>query len=137
VEAGDPQNLEDEPLEEPSLAAEAIDPVRLNDEDRLLVVFASLGPLALVTMLAGRSEFVRWHGKQGILLAIVAFATFVALRPFHRLAYLILPFLGQLFTALEVFLGIGFLLVALLCMVRGLEGRRFRVPLLADLIDRF
>jgi len=51
----------------------------LTDQDRVLLVFAYLGPLFLVALLASRKEFVKWHAKQGALLAFaVAFAWIVS-----------------------------------------------------------
>ena len=40
----------------------------LGDQDRVLLVFDYLGPLALVSLMASRREFVKWHAKQGIVL---------------------------------------------------------------------
>ena len=40
----------------------------LSDQDRILLVFGYLGPLALVTLVASRREFVKWHAKQGLAL---------------------------------------------------------------------
>jgi uncharacterized membrane protein len=63
--------------------------------------------------------------------------TFVVLRPIHSLMYFIWPFLGQIFQTMEILIGFGFFLVAVLCLVRGIERTRFRIPFLADLADRF
>jgi uncharacterized membrane protein len=38
---------------------------------------------------------------------------------------------------MEILIGFGFFLVAILCLVRGIERTRFRIPFLADLADRF
>ena len=47
------------------------------------------------------------------------------------------PFLGQIFLTMEILIGFGYYLVAVLCLVRGIERTRFRIPFLADLADRF
>jgi uncharacterized membrane protein len=112
-------------------------PEALSDEDRLLAIFSYLGPLCLVALVASRREFVLWHAKQGLLLGSLTLATFFVLRPFHRLFYHLLPFLGQTFTAMEILVGLGFFLTGALCVVKALEGRRFRIPFLADVVDRF
>lgn len=127
-------NIEDErpPGEEEPLGAEV-----LQDEERLLIIFAYLGPLAFVTLAAGRSDFVRWHARQGLLLSVLTLVTFVVLHPLHNLAYFIWPFLGEIFLTMEILIGFGFFLVAILCLVRGLERMRFRIPFLSDLADRF
>ena len=127
-------NLEDErpPGEEEPLGPEA-----LLDEERLLIIFAYMGPLAIVSLAAARSAFVRWHARQGLLLSVLTLVTFVVLHPLHNLAYYIWPFLGEIFFTMEILIGFGFFLVAILCLVRGLERTRFRIPFLAEVADRF
>src|SRR5262245_42629157 len=115
-------NIEDErpPGEEEPLAE------ALHDEERLLIIFAYMGPLAIVSLAAARSEFVRWHARQGLLLGILTLVTFVVLRPLHSLMYIIWPFLGEIFLTMEILIGFGFFLVAVLCLVCGTERPRIR-----------
>jgi hypothetical protein len=47
----------------------------LSDQDRVLVVFGYLGPLALVALIASRREFVKWHAKQGLALWLSVLAS--------------------------------------------------------------
>ena len=75
----------------------------LTDEDRVLLLFAYLGPLAVVSLVASRKEFVKWHAKQGLLLAFAAAALYVLLRAIHLLLLQgpwIVRFLGALFWTL-------------------------------------
>src|SRR6185295_20323431 len=57
----------------------------ITDQDRLLLVFAYLGPLSLFSLLASRREFVKWHAKQGMLLSIVIAALLVLAKLAHLL----------------------------------------------------
>jgi uncharacterized membrane protein len=127
-------NIDDE---RPPGEEEPLGPDALLDEERILIIFAYMGPLAIVSLAAARSDFVRWHARQGLLLGALTLATFIVLRPLHNLTYFIWPFLGQIFMTMEILLGFGFFLVAILCLVRGLERTRFRIPFLADVADRF
>ena len=109
----------------------------LTDQDRLLLVFGYLGPLALVSLLASRREFVKWHAKQGLVLS----ATLVALYPVLRFVYFILDtylwrFFGELFWVGIWLSMLGIFSMMLVCIIRGLEGERFRLPMLGDLADR-
>ena len=61
-------------MEEKALADE------LSDQDRVLVVFGYLGPLALFSLVAGRKEFVKWHAKQGALVSAFLATLFVLFR---------------------------------------------------------
>jgi len=108
----------------------------IGDQDRLLLVFAYLGPLALFSLVASRKEFVKWHAKQGVLLSVAVSAVWIAARG----AYLLLieklwPLFGVLFGAAAALTALGLLLLVFLCLVRALEGERFKVPLLGDLAD--
>lgn len=109
----------------------------LSDQERLLLVFGYLGPLALVSLVASRREHVKWHAKQGLLMSLFMVAFYVALRPI----YLVLKryawgFFSELFWAAVGLIGLGLILAMLVCIVRALEGERFRIPLLGDLADR-
>jgi uncharacterized membrane protein len=110
----------------------------LSDQDRVLLVFDYLGPLALFSLVASRRELVKWHAKQGLVLTATVAALYVLVRP----VYLLLrkhawPFFGDLFWAAISLVGVGILLLMLMCIVRALEGERFKIPVLGDLADRF
>jgi len=109
----------------------------LTDQDRVLLVFGYLGPLALVSLLATRREFVKWHAKQGLVLT----ATMVGLYAVqHALqAFLDRYFwaaIGELFRVGVILVFLGALLVGLLCIVRALEGERFKIPMLGEVADK-
>jgi uncharacterized membrane protein len=109
----------------------------LTDQDRVMLVFDYLGPLALLSLVASRRELVKWHAKQGLLLSASLVAIYIALRPFYlllrRYAW---PFFSDLFWALVSLVGLGALLLIFVCLVRALEGERFKIPLLGNLADR-
>lgn len=108
----------------------------LTDQDRLLLVFAYLGPLGLFSLVASRKEFVKWHAKQGVLLSLVVAGVWIVLRGLYLLVRAKLwEILGLLFGATAGLMALGLSLLAFLCIVRALEGERFKVPLLGDLAD--
>jgi uncharacterized membrane protein len=108
----------------------------VGDQDRLLLVFAYLGPLALFSLVASRKEFVKWHAKQGVLLsAAVAVLWIVARGLYLLLRAKLWPLVGALFTLAAALTALGLALLAFLCLVRALEGERFKIPLLGDLAD--
>ncbi len=110
----------------------------LTDQDRVLCVFGYLGPLALVSLVASRREFVKWHAKQGILLTASWIGLYILLKPIHLILKRYVWFaLGDLFWAAVCLVGLGLLLLLMLCVVRALEGERFKIPLLGELVDRF
>jgi uncharacterized membrane protein len=109
----------------------------LTDQDRMLVVFAYLGPLALVSLLASRREFVKWHAKQGLVLS----ATLVVIYPILKFVHFVLDrwlwaVFGELFWIAVWMTVVGIVVTMLVCIIRGLEGERFRLPMLGELADR-
>jgi len=111
----------------------------LSDQDRILLVFDYLGPLALVSLVASKREFVKWHAKQGLLLSITVAAVYLVVRVVHwpLTQNRWTAFLGEVFWAGAMLLGLGVVVLVLLCIVRALEGERFKIPMLGDLADRF
>lgn len=119
-------------MESENLAAE------LTDQDRILLVFGYLGPLALVSLVASRREFVKWHAKQGLVLSATLVALYVVLRPVHLfLKRHLWTVLSEMFGAGIGLVALGVFLLMILCIVRALEGERFKIPLLGELADRF
>jgi uncharacterized membrane protein len=110
----------------------------LSDQDRILLVFGYLGPLALVSLVAGRREFVKWHAKQGLVLSIsVSLLYLVILRPLiHVSDKYQWSWITELFWAATWLVALGVLSMMLVCIIRGLEGERFKLPVLGDLADR-
>lgn len=109
----------------------------LGDQDRVLLVFGYLGPLALVSLVASRREFVKWHAKQGLAL----WATLVIAYPLLRFVDFMLDsyfwaVFGEVFSAGIWLVVTGVVLATLVCMIRALEGERFKLPMLGDLADR-
>lgn len=108
----------------------------LTDQDKILLVFDYLGPLALVSLVASRREFVRWHAKQGLLFSASVVALYLVMKILHLvLQRLLWPVFGELFWAVAALVWLGMFLVFLVCLVRALEGERFKIPLLGDLAD--
>jgi uncharacterized membrane protein len=117
-----------------------MDDQRLNqeigDQDRLLLVFAYLGPLALFSLVASRKEFVKWHAKQGMLLSVAVAVVWIGARGVYLLFRgKLWPLFGGLLSVAAALTALGLFLVVFLCLVRALEGERFKVPLLGDLAD--
>lgn len=108
----------------------------LTDQDKVLLVFAYLGPLSLVALLAGRKELVKWHGKQGALLALTAAALWIVARGvFLLIRGKLWALFGALFWGGAALTALGLGVLVLLCIVRALEGERFKIPVLGDLAD--
>lgn len=99
-------------------------PVR--EEDKIQLVLAYLGCLCLIPLLTVKdSEFVKWHAKQGLVVNIGGGIALTIIG--------LIPIVG-LVTCL---LGPGLLVVDILAIMKALKGERWRIPLAADLADKF
>ena len=108
----------------------------LSDQDRVLLVFGYLGPLALVSLVASRREFVKWHAKQGLILSATLVLVYLVLRFVQFVADRVWVVFGELFRIALWMAVVGIVVALLVCIVRGLEGERFKLPMLGELADR-
>ncbi len=111
----------------------------LSDQDRVLLVFGYLGPLALVSLVASRREFVKWHAKQGLALSLALLLIY----PILRWVHLGLDGWGtfwqpvaEIFRVMSWLVVLGVIIMGLVSIIRGLEGERFKIPMLGELVDR-
>lgn len=107
----------------------------LTNQDRVLLVFGYLGPLALVSLIASRRELVKWHAKQGLALAAAVLAIHILFKPIHSLVSRFISPMRDVFWAANLLILLGALVGTLVCIVRGLEGERFKLPGLGYLAD--
>jgi uncharacterized membrane protein len=116
------------------MEADSLGP-ELTDQDRVLLVFGYLGPLALVSLIASRRELVKWHAKQGLLLAAAVVVVQLLFKPIHSLMGQFVAPMRDLFWAANGLILLGALIGTLVCIVRGLEGERFKLPGIGYLAD--
>ena len=109
----------------------------LGDQDRILLVFGYLGPLAVLSLLASRREFVKWHAKQGLVLSCALAALYVLHRPARYIVEEFLwGFFAELYGAAVWLVMLGAAILILFCIIRGLEGERFKIPFIGEVTDR-
>lgn len=108
----------------------------LTDQDRVLLVFGYLGPLSLVALVASRREFVKWHAKQGLVLSAILALLYPILRLVHYIMDSIWSVFGRLFEVAVWMAVLGVFVAMMVCIVRALEGERFKMPVVGDLADR-
>ena len=122
---------------DPIAAEEArLSPEDLNEEDKVMLIFSYLSVLALVPFMVTRREYVRWHAKQGLILCGVACLVFLGV----IFVGAILATLSRVFAWLFAFglinLGLLYLAVAIVCVLKALRGERWAIPFLGDLVEK-
>lgn len=100
----------------------------------IMLILAYLSVLALIPLLTEKEDQeVQWHSKNG--LVITAFWIILAI----ALTILgFIPVLGQVLGCLAMpLIGLGGLVVFILCIVKALNGERFRLPVVSDYADKW
>jgi uncharacterized membrane protein len=102
-----------------------------------MIVLSYLWILALIPLLTKKDDpEIQWHAKNGLALLgaeIVCWIVFTILG----------IILSKIFSALSCGIGlvqcavwIGFLVVRVMCIVKGTGGQRFRIPVVTDMAEK-
>src|SRR5436190_11922640 len=87
----------------------------------IMIVLSYLGLLALIPLLVEKDDKeVQWHAKHGLVLTVVWFVIGFALAILGHV-----PVLGCLSVVAIPFVGLAWLIVAILCIMKGVNGQRF------------
>jgi len=103
----------------------------------LMIVLAYLWILGLIPLLTKKDDpEVQWHAKNGLALLgaeIVCWIVFMILGFALRG---ILATLGCGLAVVECVVWIGFLVIRVMCIVKGVGGQRFRIPVISDFASK-
>ena len=104
----------------------------------IMLVLSYLGLLALIPMLTKKEDAeIQWHSKNGLVLGIAWFVVWVA---WEVLSVILVKVIGP-FACLGWFagciIGIGFLVLDIMAMVKAINGQRMRIPVVTDLAEKF
>jgi len=107
--------------------------------DRTLwIVLSYLGILSLIPYFAKKDDpdpEIRWHAKNGlglflaeIIIWVISFVLMFAMRK--------VPFLGCGVSVVQCVVWLGFLAISIICIVKGVGGQRFRIPVITDFAEK-
>jgi len=114
------------PIDPPGSGADGVSSNR-----SIMIVLSYLWLLAIVPLLFEKDDReVQWHAKHGLVLFGVEVLIWV-------LASALSTVVACLSCVFVPIVSVAFLVVRILCMVKGLNGTRFNVPLITDLVDKF
>jgi len=103
------------------------------NNDKLMLILAYCGPLGLIPYLAmAENEFIRWHARQGLTLTGVWVLVYITVGLLHAI-----PLLGPLLHLLLPLAALFVLALAIVAIIFALRGQRWRIPLIADLADKW
>jgi uncharacterized membrane protein len=106
----------------------------------VMIVLSYLWLLAIVPLVAEKEDKeVQWHARHGLVLLIAEVVLGVALWVVQMVLFAthILAFLGCFLSLLHLVLWLGILVVHVICIVKGLKGERFLIPVVSQYADKF
>ena len=96
----------------------------------VMLVLSYLGILALIPLLTEKGDReVQWHAKHGL----VFFVAYIVLTVGLMVASFVIGFLGLL----QIPLWLGYLVLIILGITNALNGKRFLIPGVSELADKF
>ncbi len=100
----------------------------------IMLILAYLSVLALIPLLTEKEDKeVQWHSKNGLVITAAWIILAIALTILG-----FIPIIGQVLGCLAMpFIGLGGLIVFILCIVKALNGERFRLPMVSDYADKW
>lgn len=100
----------------------------------IMLILSYLGILALIPLLVEKEDAeVQWHAKHGIILLAAWIVVWVAL-----IIISMVPVVGTAIGCLlSVVLPLGILVVHIICIVKALNGDKFRLPMISDFADQW
>ncbi len=97
----------------------------VRDQDKIMLVLAYLGILALIPMLTVKdSDFVKWHAKQGLVLGVGGGIAVTIIG--------MIPIVGLISCVLMP----AILVLCVMGIIKAMGGQRWRIPVVADIADK-
>ena len=100
----------------------------------VMIVLSYLWLLALVPLLTEKNDKeVQWHAKHGLVLMVAELFLWIVI------SILIGPLgiLGCIAALFTPLLGLGQLILHVMCIVKGINGQRLIIPGLSDFAEKF
>jgi uncharacterized membrane protein len=100
----------------------------------IMIVLSYLWLLALVPLLVEKQDAeVQWHAKNGLMLLAAEVVIWIAFGAVHFiLAMIHLGIIGCFLGLLGPLIGLGFLVVRIICILKGVKGERFIIPVVSQ-----
>ncbi len=104
-----------------------------NSNKTVMLVLSYLGLLAIIPFVVEKDDKeVQWHAKHGLVICVLWVAVSLV---FFVLGHI--PFLGCLAGLISIFIPIGMLILAVLCIMKAVNGQRFIIPGVSQYADKF
>jgi uncharacterized membrane protein len=104
----------------------------------IMIVLSYLWILALVPLLVEKEDKeVQWHAKHGIVLTVAEFVFWIAANIVVAVLGAITAGLGCVAAIFMPIIGLLFIAVHVMAIVKGLNGQRLIIPTISDFANKF
>ena len=105
----------------------------------VMIVLSYLGILALIPLLVEKDdEEVQWHAKHGLVLTVAWVVLFIGLTILGVVLGSVTAGLGScLIGVIQLLLILAIIVVHVMGIVKGINGERFKLPMISDYADKF
>ena len=98
----------------------------------VMIVLAYLWLLALVPLLTEKEDReVQWHAKHGLVLLVAEIAAWVV-----YFVLTMIPGVGCLLAIVPPIIWLVFMVVRIMCIVKGTSGQRLLIPGVSEFADK-
>lgn len=105
-----------------------------NSDRTIMLVLSYLGILALIPLLTKKDDSeVQWHAKNGLAIFVAWIACWVV---FFILGMVLPSAVNCALSFVQCGLGIGFLVIIIMAIMKAVNGERFRLPVISDFADK-
>ena len=104
-----------------------------SENQGLMIALSYLWLLALVPLLVEKEDQeVQWHAKHGLVLMVAELVLWVVVGILSAI-----PVVQCLVPILWALLSVGILVLHIMCIVKGVNGERLKVPYVSEWADKF
>ena len=105
----------------------------------VMIVLSYLGILALIPLLVEKDdEEVQWHAKHGLVLTVAWVVLFIGLTILGVVLGSVTAGIGScLIGVIQLVLILAIIVVHVMGIVKGINGERFKLPMISDYADKF
>lgn len=106
----------------------------MGSDRTIMLILSYLGILSLIPFFMKKDDpEVQWHAKNGVALLLAEIVWCVIQ---IGVVFIRIPFLGCITGIVGCIVWIGFIALSIVCIVKAVNGQRFRIPAITDFAEK-
>ena len=99
-----------------------------------MLVLSYLGILALIPLITKKEDReIQWHAKNGLAITVAWIVFWIG---YSILQYFMPSTIGCAMSAIGCVLSLGWIIIAVVGIMKALKGDRLRIPVVSDFADK-